>query len=73
LDYPALACIAEAFDIDIFVISVVDGELDIYRLGDLEREDAHVILLTLVHGHWGFICRRVVEGMACLPLSELVG
>jgi hypothetical protein len=33
LDYPARACIAEAFDIDIFVISVVDDELDIYRLG----------------------------------------
>jgi hypothetical protein len=33
LDYPARACIAEVFDIDIFLMSVVDGELDIYRLG----------------------------------------
>jgi hypothetical protein len=65
LDYLALLCIAEVFDIVVFVMSVVDGELDIYSLGDLERADAHVILLTLVHGHWGFICHRVVEGVAC--------
>ena len=59
LDYPALECIAEAFDAAAFVVSVVDRELVVYHLGDLEREDARVILLTLVHGHWGFISRKV--------------
>jgi hypothetical protein len=65
LDYPALMCIAEAFDIAVFVVSVVDGDLNTYHLGDLERQDARVIFLTLMHGHWWYIGRKVVEGVHC--------
>jgi hypothetical protein len=58
LDYPALVCIAEVFKIAILVISVVDGELDMYHVGDVERKDGRVIALALVHGHWAFIQGR---------------
>jgi hypothetical protein len=58
LDYPALVCIAEVFKIAILVISVVDGELDMYNVGDVERKDGRVIALALVHGHWAFIQGR---------------
>ena len=63
LDYPALGCIGDAFNIAVFVVSVVDRELVVYHLGDVEREDGRVILLALVHGHWGFIASR--EGYCC--------
>jgi hypothetical protein len=58
LDYPALVCIAEVFSIAILVISVVHGKLDVYHLGEVEREDGRVLPLALVHGHWAFIQGR---------------
>ena len=58
LDYPALQCIADAFDISVFVVSVVDRELDVYHLGHVERQDGRLIMLVLMNGHWGYIARR---------------
>jgi hypothetical protein len=44
LDYPALLCIAQAFDVAVLVVSVADGELDVYHLGDLDRTGKRVVM-----------------------------
>jgi hypothetical protein len=58
LDTTALACLADAFEIYVCVVSVVRGDILVYHLGDVHREDNRIILLTLAHGHWGIIPRR---------------
>jgi hypothetical protein len=69
LDLPALGCIADAFDIYVFVVSVVHGEAGFYHLDDeVERQDGRVIALTLLHGHCGVHCTHTM-----LLLAALVG
>jgi SAM-dependent methyltransferase len=58
LDLGGLVCLADDFDIAVFVVSAVHGELVVYHLGKVEREDGRLILLTLAHDHWGNISRR---------------
>ena len=58
LDYTALQCIADDFVIFVFVVSVLDRELDVYHLGYVERQDGRLIMLVLMNGHWGYIARR---------------
>jgi hypothetical protein len=51
-------CLAADFNIAVFVVSAVHGGIVVYHLGDVQREDGALILLTLAHGHWGCISQR---------------